>query len=508
MPTMPSDPRRAAPDAAATDDLTPSRAYWLAVVMLTAAMTAVSTYQSLRRYEELRSGWSWDLAYYNQWYWAFTQGDGVLTVRPVSAYAQEGPSVWKMNYLAPIRFALVPFHRLFPDPRTLIVLQNIVFWWVIPAAYGLVRSESRSAGVALSAAALVPLTPLLWPLAWNDFRELQLVAPFTLWAVRGVRERSVRWAALGIAGMLACRQEFAVAVATFAILPPRRPESLTVTLRWRRAMVFIGLGWVLFGFFGYLRIMVGRGAPDSFVDQFLGPRASVGETLRTASEALVLGTGCWAVLMCLAPRVAILAVPWIWSLCNGRWAMRFLATPEWHHVRYAMPMVTLVLAAGLIGYARLASWLLPRRGGRAGLAMVWLASAAIGVVGLRDVTGRVASVPITIDRHEAQELWAWIRQVAPDDAVIADYEVSAPLSSRRSLYSYILDTNLPPGFPHLGPDVRWLFVANDCRWLKPLLDHGFDVVYRGPRYTVARRGTLSIAGNSEIFRFGANKNSR
>ncbi len=83
-----------------------------------------------------------------------------------------------MNYLAPIRFALVPFHRLFPDPRTLIVLQNIVFWWVIPAAYGLVRSESRSAGVALSAAALVPLTPLFWPLAWNDFRELQLVAPF------------------------------------------------------------------------------------------------------------------------------------------------------------------------------------------------------------------------------------------------------------------------------------------------------------------------------------------
>ena len=126
-------------------DPPPALAGWLAVVLLTATMTTVSTYQSLRRYEELRSGWSWDLAYYNQWYWALTQGDGTLTVRPVSAYAQEGPSVWKMNYLSPMRFALVPFHRLFPDPRTLIVLQNIVFWWVIPAAYGLVRSETRSA---------------------------------------------------------------------------------------------------------------------------------------------------------------------------------------------------------------------------------------------------------------------------------------------------------------------------------------------------------------------------
>ena len=79
------------------------------MVLLTAAMTAVSTYQSLRRYEELRSGWSWDLAYYNQWYWALTQGDGTLTVRPVSAYAQEGPSVWKMNYLVadPVRAGAV-----------------------------------------------------------------------------------------------------------------------------------------------------------------------------------------------------------------------------------------------------------------------------------------------------------------------------------------------------------------------------------------------------------------
>jgi hypothetical protein len=404
-----------------------------------------------------------------------------------------------------MRFALVPIYRLFPDPRTLIVLQNIVFWWVIPAAYGLVRTESRSTGVALSAAALVPLTPLFWPLVWNDFRELQLVAPFVLWAVRGVRGRSGRWAALGSAGMLACRQEFAVAVATFAILPPRRPEPLTVTLRWRRSMVLIGLVWVLFGFFGYLRFMVGRGAPDSFVDQFSGPTASIGETLRTSAEALILGTGCWAALMCLAPRVAILAVPWIWSLCNGRWALRFLGTTEWHHVRYAMPMVSLVLAAGLIGYARLAAWLVTRRAGRAWLALAWLASAAIGGAGIWEISRRVASVPATIDHQEAVEIWAWIRQVGPDDAVLADYEVAAPLSSRRALYSYILDANLPKGFPHLSPEFRWLFVRNDWPHLKPLLDQGFSIVYRGPYLTIAHRRAISLVGISNFFRFRANK---
>ena len=68
------------------------------------------------------------------------------------------------------------------------------------------------------------------------------------------------------------------------------------------------------------------------------------------------------------------------------------------------------------------------------------------------------AVPAAIDRQEAEEIWAWIRQVGPDDAVIADSEVCAPLSSRRWLYGYILDVNLPPGFPHLGPEFRWIFV--------------------------------------------------
>ncbi len=481
---------------------------WLLVVVLTAAMTTLTTSQSLRRYEELRSGWSWDLAYYNQWYWALTFGDQKITVRPIAAYAQEGPSVWKMNYLSPLRFTLVPIYRLFPDPRTLLVLQNLVFWWVIPAAYGLVRAESGSEAAAISAAALVPLTPLLWPLAWNDFRELQFVTPFVLWAVRGVRERSVGWTAIGIGGMLACRQEFAIAVMTFALLPPRRPESLTVSLRWRDATILLGLGWIVFGFFGYLQFVVGHGTPNAFIDQFLGPRASLAETTWTAAEALVLGLGGWAFLMLLAPRTAVLALPWIWSLCNGRWALRFLSTTEWHHVRYAMPMVAFVLAAGLVGYARLAARLIPLRFGRLGLAAVWILAAGLGVLGLRDVSRRLEFAPIAFDRREAAEIQGWIRQVAPDDAVLADYDVSAPLSSRRRLYSNKMEINLPPGFPKLDPEFRWLFVRNNWGPLNLLLDQGFSVVYRGPHLTVAHRRSLHLAGFSNFFRFRANNSSR
>ncbi len=224
----------------------------LLIAALTAALTAVSAYESLVQFRELRSGWSWDLAYYNQWFWAVTHGHASLTVRPLSFYGEEGPSIWKTNYLAPIRWLIVPFYFVYPDPRTLLVIQTVVFWWVVPAAYTLVRSESRSELIAVSAALLVPFTPLLWPLARNDFRELQLAGPFILWAVQGIRSRSPRLTALGVGGMLACRQEYAVVVASFAFLPARESESLSVTLRWRRIMLLVGLIWLFVGFFGLL----------------------------------------------------------------------------------------------------------------------------------------------------------------------------------------------------------------------------------------------------------------
>ncbi len=197
----------------------------------------------------------------------------------------------------------------------------------------------------------------------------------------------------------------------------------------RRATLLGGTIWLLFGFFGYLRFVVGRGAPDAFIDQFLGPKASLAETLVTSSAVLFFGLGAWAFLACLTPRVALLALPWIWGLCSGRWAMRLLEGSEWHSVRYVVPMLVMVLAAGLIGYARLGSWLLSRRRGWIGLAVVWLASAGICGVGLHDVLGRLARVSPVFDHAEAQEIWSWVRQVGPDDAVMADYAVSAPLSS-------------------------------------------------------------------------------
>lgn len=460
---------------------------WLVLLVVTTTLTAMTTSEALRRYRAFETGWSWDLAYYNQWLWAITQGDGILSVRPMAAYADEGPPVWKMNYLAPIRLLLIPIYAGFPDPRTLLVIQAVVFWWIVPASYMLVRSETKSDGLALIAALLVPATPLLWPLAWNDFRELQLAAPFILWAIQGYRSRSLKLAALGVGGMLACRQEFALVVATLGLIPPREREDIGRTYIWAQCSLILGLGWILFGFLGYLKWVVGGGSHRAFLAQFGGEKASIAQTLETAADLLWYGLGPWVILALLAPRVALLALPWIWSIANGRWALRLLETTEWHHVRYAAPIVPLVIGAGLLGYCRLATWLLARRNGRIALALVLVAASAGFYQANRVVLARLEKAPKPIEPAEASAIWSWIERVGPEDWVVAAYEVTAPLSSRRHLYSYVLDRNKPRGYPILGPEFRWVFVEHQRIDPKILTEQGFQQVHEGPFLRIFRR---------------------
>jgi hypothetical protein len=450
-------------------------------------LIGLTTVQALHRYEAMHTGWSWDLAYYNQWFWALTHGFDKITVNPVSAYADEGPWIWKTNYLAPVRLLIAPLYALEPDPRTLLVIQNVVFWLIVPASFSLVRSETHSTWAALSAAALVPLTPLIWPLVWNDFRELQIALPFVLWALQGVRSRSLGISSLGIGGMLACRQEFAVVVATFGLIPSRDEEDLSRTYRWANALLVLGSAWFLLGFFGYLSKVAGSRSTLNYLAQFTGPKPWLSETLSTGWTFLALGLGVWTLFMALAPRVALVMFPWWWSLSSGRWSLDSISTEEWHHVRYTAPMVALGLAAGLVGYSRLAGWLLRKPRGGLALGAIWLVAAVGSVFLLTSFFRILEQQPHPMGPEEVREVWSWIEQVGPDDGVIAAYEVTAPLSSRKRLYSYILSVNPPKGFPWLGKEFQWIFYRNkDAK--QPFEQQGFEIVHKGPLLTIYHRG--------------------
>jgi hypothetical protein len=461
-------------------------AAWLAVGLLTVGLSAFTTAQAMERYRAMQSGWSWDLAYYNQWFWVLTHGGDTITVNPVAAYAVEGPWLWKNTYLAPVRLLIAPFYWLWPDPRLLLVVQNVVIWWVVPASYTLVRSETRSDAAALGAAALVPLTPLLWPLVWNDFRELQLALPFVLWAVQGVRGRNVALSALGIGGMLACRQEFAVVTATLGLIPPREEEDVARSYRWANALLVLGLSWLMLGFFVYLKFAVASRAPWNYLEQFTGQKASLGKSLETGWEFLAIGLGVWALCLVLAPRVALVMVPWLWGLASGRWALRYLPSVEWHHVRYAAPMVATGLAAGLVGYGRLARWLLDRTGSIRALGVAWVCAAGGSALLLAAFLPITWNQPHPMDPAEVREVWRWVERVGPDDGVVTAYEVAAPLSSRWRVYGYTLSVNPPPSFPWMRKEFQWVFYRTQDA-PQPFEQQGFRAVHRGRFLTIYHR---------------------
>ncbi len=467
------------------NDLSPKLAM-SAVGLLTTFVTLITIYLSIKRYDEFKTGWSWDLAYYNQWFWCLTHRVGSITVRPIASYAIEGPSIWKLNYLAPIRFLIAPFYRLWPDPRCLLIIHDIVFCGTIPAAFSLAWSESKSNRVAFSAALLTVTTPLLPPLVLNDFRELQMALPFVLLAVDGVRGRARGRTAAGVLGMLACRQEYAIGVALLAFLPCRETEPSAQTRRWMKTLVAIGFIWFFWLFFGVLRLTVGVSAPRLFLQEFAGPKAPLDQTLVTSAEFIILGLGVLALFATWAPRVALIALPWVWSLASGRWSLRYLSTEQWHHVRYCAPYVAFGLAAGIIGWCRLAG-----RTPKTRLAVILILALCCNITLATLSMQRLARVPSPIPGEDPAAIRNWIAQVGPDDGVLTGYEVAAPLSSRRVVYGYRLDPNRPPGFPKLGPEFRWVFVRVQDFSTQVFLSQGFKLVHEGPSLRIFRRDPSS-----------------
>ena len=225
---------------------------------------------------------------------------------------------------------------------------------------------------------------------------------------------------------------------------------------------------------------------ELYIDQFLGPKASFHEAAATSLETVLLGMGAWALLACFGA-----------ADCDSRLAldMGTLQREVGDAAAFDFGMARRPVCdadgrhlAGCrldrlrpVGERTLAATRRP-----AGLAIVWACAAVMCGVGLRDVTDRLARAPVLIERQEAEQIWKWIKEVGDNDAVLADYEVSAPLSSRRQLYSYVMDVNLPKNFPELDSDVSLaVHPQGDIRSSTGCWSRGLKSFYQG-KYLIHR----------------------
>ena len=105
---------------------------WVMVATLTAVLTGVSGYQSIHRYRDLRSGWSWDLALLQPVVLGVVLR-GRHADRPTRLGVRPGRPVDLEDELpgsdpAGDRAALPAVSR----SGHLLLIQNVMFWWVDP----------------------------------------------------------------------------------------------------------------------------------------------------------------------------------------------------------------------------------------------------------------------------------------------------------------------------------------------------------------------------------------
>ncbi len=465
--------------------------FWISVWCFYFVLTAVTCRVAWDQYFSLESGWSWDLAYYNQWFWSVCFGDEILSVRPIASYATEGPSVWKMNYLSPLRFCILPIYYLRPDPTTLISINCIFFWLLIPASAKLLLDETESPIISFLGLLLVPLAPVLRPLAINDFREMQIAIPFAIIAINGWRMRQRWWMVLGVAGLLFCRQEWALVIPTIALIPAKDPESIDRTYNWRIAVIFCGLVWFCAGFMLYLRLNIGRSAPQQFMNQFGGQRPPLIETIKTTWDFVWIGLSAWVFIALFAPRAALTALPWVWTLASGKWAIRFIGSDQWHHARYCVPFVVMGLAAGLIGWGNIHQFCrlhLSRFSRVIVMGGVWLVAFVFLAAGQLQMKTLLEGIPERVPDNDVAAIWNEIINIKPGDGVVAPYELTAPLSGRRLLYSYVMDVNKPKGWPGALPaDISHVFINRKMQPEETWTKQGFQLVWAGRKFELWRR---------------------
>ena len=145
------------------------------------------------------------------------------------------------------------------------------------------------------------------------------------------------------------------------------------------------------------------------------------------------------------------------------------------------------LAAALVGYARLANWLVRWHRGAIALIAVWVLTAGLLTSALVVMLEKINRQPLMIPTQEIAAIWNQIDQVRPEEGVLAAYEVSSQLSSRKLLYSYILFANRPPTYPALPAQIRWIFYKDSNGIAERFQDQGFQIVHKGRSLTILRR---------------------
>jgi uncharacterized membrane protein len=369
----------------------------LAVWGLMALSAGAFAWLSVARYRAFSTG-RFDLGNMVQAIWSTSEGR-FLETTDVS-----GVQFNRLGaHVDPILALFTPLWWAWPSPQMLLVAQAVIVAAGALPAFWLGRRWLRDDRLAVAGAAVYLLFPALQAATLFDFHPVTLAAPLLMWCIWAAEE--ARWVVLGVCAALACitQEQVGVVVAGLAVwLAVRHPDR-------RRAALALGAGAIAWVAIALLVIM-----PAFAIDSdnpHIGRYSSLGDdpsdilmTLLTRpweAAALVATPGRAAYLAGLllpllllplaAPVLALAALPQL--LINLLANSGPVQTVEYH---YAVLLVPFLVAAALLGLAKLRARDVPRPLGRV--------LARPGLVALL----MVGAVVVAGARQGPLPIWGWL----------------------------------------------------------------------------------------------------
>ncbi len=408
-------------------------------------------------------------------------------------------------HVEPILIPISWLYWLYSGPPTLLVLQAVVVALGAWPVYALVRRQLAHDGAALAFALAYLLHPALQAANWLEFHPVTLAPTFLLAAFyflvsdrgRGHEpRRSGRFVLFAVLAA-ACKEEIGLLVmmlGAYALIVQRRrwlgPATMTLSLGWALFAVlgiqqYFAAGNIHWGRYGYL----GDG-PVAMVQSLLTRPDLVWAQLQAAGAGRYLAQLLWPLgfLALLAPEVLLLALP---SLAINLLA-DFAPMHEVYTLIYAAPVLPFVVAASVMGAARLRDWVAARHLGLA----PWVAPVTAGGVLVCAVIAQAQHgylpgagnyLPLTVTEHHRRAA-AIIAQIPPDTVVTAQDRLVPHVSSRATIYIFPrVDDADTVWVDVTGP--AWPQHPNDlAASIDDLLAQGFGVAAADDGYLLLRRG--------------------
>ena len=387
---------------------------------------------------------TFDLAYYVQALWQLLHGRFSVSVEGVPLLG---------NHVEPVVLLLLPFFALCQHPLALVVVQNAALAAMAPLGFNIARRVGLGQTSAALLASALLLTPATGYVALHEFHPEAFAAPLVLLIILARQKSSAALHWVGIATLLACKENMAFLVAAYCAvhLLLERERPLAQLRRWYVWPLALSIGWFLLcvkvitptlnaGAIDYLSLYdrLGHSPGEILINVVTEPHRLVA----AINQSLVQGNVLPGLLL------PFLGLP----LCRPRWLVIGIPillqhllswrSSEWQiYFHYAAPLIPLFWIATVETTARLTS--AERFSSSIRFAIPCLVVVACGIA--QAVLGPAQTVTSSITEWRAGEeararKTSFIARILPEASVVAPLPYLSHLAMREKLYSlhYIL----------------------------------------------------------------------